>query len=64
MFNIISFTSSGKTVILKLIEASILELFKSGGYGMNVNKINLMYQAEYDKEKTTFEDIQGMQEVK
>ena len=31
---------------------------------MNVNKINLMYQAEYDKEKTTFEDIQGMQEVK
>ena len=52
MFNIISFTSSGKTVILKLIEASILELFKSGGYGMNVNKINLMYQAEYDKEKT------------
>ena len=64
MFNIISFTSSGKTVILKLIESSILELFKSGGYGMNVNKINLMYQAEYDKEKTTFEDIQGMQEVK
>ena len=31
---------------------------------MNINKINLMYQAEYDKEKTTPEDIQGMHEVK
>ena len=35
-----------------------------GGCGMNINKINLMYQAEYDKEKTTIEDIQGMQELK
>lgn len=31
---------------------------------MSVNKVNLMYQAEYDKEKTTVEDIQGMQEVR
>lgn len=31
---------------------------------MSVNKINLMYQTEYDKEKTTIEDIEGMQEVR